>query len=118
MKPFLISSRESTRLKKSILDALRPGKRNAIKGSELARLMGEGDDRRIRVAIRGLIAEGQPIASSVSEPMGFYITSNEFEAAEYIHVLNNRIKEDTGRLNDFRKAVSNYAVPEQYSMFK
>lgn len=118
LKPFLLTSNDRVRFKKTILESLRFGKRSAIKGSELARVLGERDDRRVRVAIRELIAEGKPIASSVTEPMGYFIVSNEFEAVDYIRVLNERIKEDTSRLEDFKKAVCNYAIPEQYSMFR
>lgn len=116
-KLFVLTAQDRIRLRKRVLDALGRGRRNAITGSELARILGERDDRKIRVLIRELIAEGVPIASSVSEPMGFYIVANEYEAADYIRVLNERIKEDTTRLRDFEKAVSNLNIPEQSSLW-
>jgi len=117
MKPFLLTAQDGARLRKSLLQTLAHGRNNAIKGSELARIMGERDDRRIRVAIRELIKEGVPIASSVSEPMGYFVISNEHEASHYIRVLKDRIKEDAARLEDFQKAVGDYTVPEQLSIF-
>lgn len=118
MKPFLLTSYDKTKLRKSLLYALKPGRRNAIKGQELAKLFKEFDDRRIRVAIRNLIKEGVPIASSVSEPMGYFIVANEFEAAEYIRVLRERIREDTTRLTDFQDAVQHMNVPEQLGLME
>lgn len=113
-KLFVLTAQDRIRLRKRVLDALGRGRRNAITGSELARILGERDDRKIRVLIRELIAEGVPIASSVSPPtMGFYIVQNENEASAYIRVLKERIKEDTRRLEDFERAVANYNPPEQ-----
>lgn len=116
-RPFILTPHDRIRLRNAILATLKRGKNNAIKGSELARLLGERDDRRARVAIRELIKEGVPIASSVTEPMGFFIVANEFEASNYIRVLKERIKQDTSRLEDFERAVSNYTIPEQLSIF-
>lgn len=116
-KPFILTGQDRIRLRKRVLDALRRGRSNAITGSELARILGERDDRKIRVLIRELIAEGVPIASSVAEPMGYFIVANEYEAADYIRVLKERIKEDSARLKDFEKAVSNYSVPEQPALW-
>ena len=84
---FIPTSRENIRYRAGILAALRVGRANAITGSSLARRFGEPDDRKIRAVIRELIHEGHPIASSVSEPMGYYLVANGDEAFEYIRTL-------------------------------
>lgn len=116
-KPFILTGRERLQLRNLVLGRLRPGRRNAVRGKDLAYELRQPDDRKIRLIIRELISEGVPIASAVSEPMGFYIVANEHEAADYIRVLKERIKEDTARLHDFEKAVSHLNVPEQGSLW-
>lgn len=115
-KPFILSNQDSIRLRKQVLEELRYGKRNAIKGNELAYLIGEPNDRRIRVAIQELITEGTPIASSVTEPMGYFIVSNGEEAAEYIRVLKARRDEISKRLEEFQNACTKFQMPEQLSL--
>jgi len=92
------------------------GRRSAIRGKDLAWQFGYGDDRVVRLIIRELIADGYPIASAVSEPMGFFLAINEHEAAGYIRVLKERIKEDQSRLNDFIKASHEFTLPEQMTL--
>ncbi len=113
MKPFILTTQDRNSLRKSVLTNLCHGRHSAIKGGDLARRLGQSNDRKIRLVIRELIAEGVPIASSVTEPMGFYIVNNEHEAAQYIRVLKERIKEDGARLDDFLRAVDEYSLPEQ-----
>ncbi len=92
-------------LKLSIFRCLRHGKAQAITGSRLAELLGQRNDRGIRLAIRELIAEGVPVASSVHAPyLGFYIVSTLEEAEEYEAVMTARISEDAARQRDFRSA--------------
>jgi len=93
-------------LKPAILRCLRHGNAQAITGRRLAELLGQTNDRRIRLAIRALIAEGVPVASSVHAPcMGYYIVSTPEEAGEYEAVMTARISEDAARQRDFRRAV-------------
>lgn len=113
MRPFVLTASERTYLRAKVLKILQCGRQNAIRGKNLAYALNQVDDRKVRVAIRELIAEGVPVASSVSEPMGYYIASNEHEAADYIRVLKERIKEDESRLADFEKAVAHFQIPEQ-----
>jgi len=113
LKPFVLTAEDRVRLGKKVRDQLRVGKANATRGKDLAFRLGYPDDRKVRVVIRDLIGEGVPVASSVSEPMGFYVVANPDEAFEYIRVLKERIKEDESRLVDFEKAVANMKVPEQ-----
>jgi hypothetical protein len=101
-----------------VLRILKPGRRSAMTGKEIARVLGQSDDRKIRLVIRELIAEGVPVASSVSDPMGFYIVASEYEAADYIRVLKERIREDTARLRDFEAACHQFSIPEQRSLFE
>ena len=116
-KPFILTAQEGLKLKYGLMKVLQRGQNSAIRGKDLAHTFGYPDDRRIRLAIRELISEGTPIASSVSEPMGFYIVANEFEAGRYIKGLKDRIKEDENRLRDFENACSDMSIPEQPSLF-
>lgn len=88
----------------SVLRLLRQGHQNAITGKELAKRLGESDDRRVRQSIRALIADGVPVASSVRHPYGFYIANNLNEATEYMKVLRSRLVEDAYRWRDFKRA--------------
>lgn len=118
-KPFILTVEQRAKYKGKVLHHLTTycrGRQAAIRGKDLAWQFGYGDDRMFRLIIRELIAEGYPIASSVSEPFGFYLVTNEHEALDYIRVLMERIKEDQARLDDFIKATSDYALPEQFTL--
>ena len=116
-KPFILTAEDRVKLTNRVRNELKAGRQNAIRGKDMAIRLGQNDDRKIRLVIRELIAAGVPIASSVSEPMGFYFITNEHEAHDYIRVLTERIKEDTARLNDFKRAASQfYQVPEQQGL--
>ncbi len=117
MRPFIVSAGDRVRLRRRILEQLKPGKQSAVTGKRLAWALNEADDRHIRIVIRELIKEGYAIASSVSEPAGFYLVANENEAFEYIRVLQDRINEDKARLDDFKEACADFAIPEQQSLF-
>lgn len=116
MRPFIIPARDRPKLRKEVMSALGYGRKAAITGKDLASRLGYRDDRLIRVMIRELIAEGVPIASSVSEPMGFFIVKTDEEAANYIRGLKDRIKEDESRLRDFEAAVASFSPPEQLAL--
>ena len=117
-KPFILTAEDRAKLRSRVLTLIKTGHRNAITGRDIAHAIGQSDDRKVRLIIRELIAEGVPIASSVSEPMGFYIVANEHEAADYMRVLKERIREDTVRLRDFEAACHEFQIPEQHSLFK
>ena len=110
---FIPTTRENIRFRAGILAALRVGRANAVTGNSLAWAFREPDDRKIRAVIRELIHEGHPIASAVSEPMGYYLVANADEAFDYIRTLQDRIKEDEARLADFQAAVKEMKIPEQ-----
>jgi len=100
-------------LKTQIRSLLRHGKENAITGKSLARILGFRDDRVIRQAIRELIADRVPIASSVNPPYGYYIASSPDEATEYMKVLRSRLVEDAYRRRDFKRASRVILDPHQ-----
>lgn len=85
---------------------LHRGKHRAITGKELAQLLGEPGDRLIRKEIRGLIAEGYPIAASTEKPYGYFIADSIQEAEEYMLSLRRRLIEDALRRRDFKKAAA------------
>lgn len=103
-------------LKEAILYELKRGKLNALPGRLLAQRLGFNDDRRIRLAIRELIAKGYPIASSVSPPMGFFIAQDRMEATKYLSDLKGRLVEDAYRRRDFKIAARVIIQPEQLAM--
>ncbi len=103
-------------LKHAILHHLNRGRLNALPGRILAQRLGFKDDRRIRLAIRDLIAEGYPIASSVSPPMGFFIAQDRKEADQYLSDLKGRLVEDAYRRRDFKIAARAILQPEQLAM--
>lgn len=94
-------------MEKRILEILKNhrGLNRAITGKELAMLIGDPDDRHIRVGIRELIASGIPIASSTKLPYGYYITETLQEANAYMQSLRNRLIEDALRRRDFKRAI-------------
>lgn len=80
------------------------GRESAIKGREIAAILGLRDDRQIRMIIRDLIKSGVPIASSTEEPAGYYIATGKEETEEYIRVTRSRLVQDAYRLRDFKRA--------------
>lgn len=100
-----------------ILDHHR-GSGNAITGLCIARMLGYKNDRLIRVVISQLIAEGKPIAASVSEPLGYYLVETEQEAEVYERVLRSRALRTFERLRDFQRAITQvFGIPYQPVLF-
>ena len=87
------------------------GQFQAITGRELATMFGQRDDRRIRLAIRELITEGLPIASSTES--GYFIVSTRQEAEQYALSIRSRLIEDAIRRRDFRRAADQYLTPAE-----
>lgn len=81
------------------------GKDRAITAKELVRYTGK-EDRAIRIEIRGLIAQGIPVASSLKPPYGYYIANTIQEAKDYMQQLRNRLIEDALRRRDFKRAIA------------
>jgi len=118
-KYFVPSASEETKLRAEvhkILDVHR-GAKNAIQGKELARMLRQPDDRKVRVVIGHLIEQGIPVASSVSEPAGFFIVNTPDEAAQQIAVLKSRISKLEVHLRDFERAVERMEVPSQQELW-
>lgn len=93
------------------------GRKYARTGKDLAKALGFKDDRLIRYAIRELIAQGLPIASSVTPPYGYYIVTTHEEAQNYIRVLQSRLVEDAYRRRDFKLAARDKLQPGQLVLF-
>lgn len=103
-------------LKAEVRSLLRYGKKNAKKGQELAKVLGFSNDRLVRLAIRELIADGVPIAASVSPPLGYFIASSLDEAADYMKVLKGRLAQDAYRRRDFKVAARKILEPCQLGL--
>ena len=90
----------------------------ALTGMEIARTFGFTSDRIVRVAIRELIAQGHPIAASVSEPMGYRLITDAHEAEIYERVLRSRALKTLERLRDFRRATAQeFGAARQLPLF-
>jgi len=88
------------------------GRDRAIKSKELAQII-NCDERKVRLIIRELIAEGLPIASSVQEPMGYFIVNTRQEAEQYALSIRSRLIEDAIRRKDFRRAADQWLTPAE-----
>lgn len=103
-------------LKAEVRSLLRYGKENARTGKDLAKVLGFKDDRLVRLVIRDLIAEGLPVASSVTPPFGFFIASSLDEARDYMRVLKGRLVQDAYRRRDFKIACREILHPHQMAL--
>ena len=99
-----------------ILNNLRNGSKQAIKGKELARLLGYKDDRKVRLEIRELIRRLYPIGSSTEEPAGYFLIDTPEEATRYMAVLKSRLVEDAYRLRDIKVSTHLLRNPEQLTL--
>lgn len=90
------------------------GSGNAITGLRIAKRLGYRNDRKVRLVIQQLIAEGKPIAASVSEPVGYYLVQTRDEAEAYAAVLRSRATKTFERMRDFQRAIEvEFGVPYQ-----
>ena len=105
-------------LKVETRSLLHYGRENARTGKEIAKVLGFNNDRLVRHAIRELIAEGVPIASSVTPPPGYFIANSLDEAIEYMRNLKSRLVEDAYRRRDFKVAAREILQPCQMPLFK
>ena len=103
-------------LKAEVRSLLRYGRGKARTGKYLAKTLGFSNDRLVRHAIRELIAEGVPVASSVTPPLGYFIASSLDEAADYMKVLKSRLVNDAYRRRDFRAAARKILQPSQLEL--
>jgi len=100
-------------LKAQVLESLKVGREKALTGKLLASRLGFRNDRQIRLAIRGLIKDGYPVASSVIPPLGFFIAQTKEEVDLYAATIKSRLVEDAYRRRDFLRASRNIKQPEQ-----
>ena len=107
---------EKELLKRDLMRLLHYGREEAIKSSSLAYLCGYRGDREIRIAIRELIAEGWPIASTNKPPYGYYIICEKEEAEEYLKVLRSRLIQDALRRRDIKRSTKELRNPHQMAL--
>ena len=89
------------------------GRAHAITGRELAFMLEQKDDRRVRLVIRELITDGLPIASSTEPPYGYFIVATRQEVEQYAGSIKSRLIEDAIRRRDFRRAADQYLTPAE-----
>uniref|UniRef100_A0A6M3IV08 Putative structural protein n=1 Tax=viral metagenome TaxID=1070528 RepID=A0A6M3IV08_9ZZZZ len=87
------------------------GPERAITAKTLAHMFGYKDDRAIRLAIRDLIAEGLPVASSTENTPGYFIVTDRKQAEQYALSIRSRLIEDAIRRRDFRRAADQWLTP-------
>jgi len=109
---------DKDRVKHNLLIALGKGRHNAKTGKQLVRLCDNGvkNDRHIRLAIRDLIDDGYPIASSTEAPYGFFIAETKEEVLKYAGGLRGRLIEDAIRRRNFLRASREILQPEQLKL--
>ena len=91
----------------------RTGRDRAITGRELASMFGHRDDRKIRLTIRELIAEGIPVASATQPPLGYFLVNTWAEARQYQASLKARLVEDAIHRRDFSRSAALYLKPAE-----
>lgn len=79
-------------MKTQLLNILRQhqGRQNPITGKEIAALLGQNDDRKIRLLIEELIEEGIPIVGATQYPMGYFIAVTVQEVKDCTESLKSR----------------------------
>ena len=100
-------------LKEELKDILlrHEGQAQAITGKELASIFGHRDDRRVRLAIREIIADGLPVASSTET--GYFVVATRKEAEQYALSIKGRLISDAVRRRDFRRAADQWLTPAE-----
>jgi len=94
------------------------GRVSAITGQELAAIVGQRNDRGVRVAIRELITEGLPIVSSTEPPQGYFISTSLEETKHCTESLRSRAVEIFLRRKELIRNTALYLKPaEQRRLF-
>lgn len=94
------------------------GAANPITGAEIAKALGQADDRKVRMVIQQLIADGHTIAASVGKLPGYYLIGTREEAESYMRVLKSRAVKTFERMRDIGRAVEReFGVPYQPALF-
>ncbi len=94
-------------------DVLMVGEANARKAKDIGAITGL-TVRGVTLAVRELIKEGVPVASSKdSVSGGYYITETREEALGQIHYLRSHIIELAKRMRDYKRASRTIRQPGQ-----
>jgi len=118
-KHYTLTERESKELPGRILAVLLEchAQKTRITGAQLARRFGYRNDRKVRVAIAGLIGKGYLILSSVRKPYGYFLAESREEILEYLATEFSRVKEQHARISAIqRNAGKLYTDIEQMSL--
>jgi hypothetical protein len=89
------------------------GRARAVTGLELAKMLNQRDDRKIRLVIRELITEGLPVASTTGNPPGYFVAASWAEKREYEVTTKSRLIQDAKRLRDFKRAADCHLKPAE-----
>lgn len=89
---------------------VRNGRPSAITAGELS-MITESTERNVRLAIRELITEGLPVASTTELPGGYFLVATRQEAEQYAASIRSRLIEDAIRRRDFRRAADMHLTP-------
>ena len=103
-------------LKADVRSLLWYGREKAKTGKAIAKILGFKDDRCVRLAIRGIIADGLPVISSVHPPYGYYIADSPDEVMEHLGELRHRALEVLGRYKDLKLAAREILQPTQLGL--
>lgn len=93
---------QSPTIKQAIINQLGYGQENAITKDQLSKRLGIGE-RKLRLAIRELIDEGQPVCGSTRPPYGYYIANTPEEIAGELRLLRSYGMELLRRYSTLRK---------------
>lgn len=106
----------TSELKQEVKRLLKFGKEHATTGKVLASRLNYKNDRLIRLAIRELIEDGVPVASSVQPPYGYYIADSPEDITEHLGELRHRALEILGRYQDLKLASRDILQPHQMAL--
>ena len=96
---------------------LKPGRRNAVRGADLALKFGMSDDRAIRDVVKDLRREGLAIGSATEQPAGFFIISNPDEKKAVLDDLRGRRAELDKDIEALETATRNIPDISQGGLF-
>ena len=89
------------------------GEARAIPGRELAAMFNLRDDRRVRLTIRELIADGLPIISRTEHPGGYFVPTSVEEAKHCTESLRSRAIEIFLRRKELIRHTALYLKPAE-----
>lgn len=96
--------------KERIRRLINRGRSKAITSRQLSDITGL-PDRKIRLIIRELIADGLPVLSATETPAGYYLPETRQEIRQYAQALRSRLIEDARRRRDILIYGDRYLQP-------